>query len=500
MPLSVPIAILLNLLPAGPPPPVLLLAPNLDDDDGDGWPDWEDFDGAEGDDDRHPLVVHAPRGARLVLRGDGFRVWWQGHARLGEGFGDEWLVPQGGRLELEVEAEGFLDRGSLEIRDRNGKVLRRVELRSASVRLPSPFQPVDRVWVSRLGDDEADNSGFVASVGELPVADIRVVDVDGYDDDRWMQDRFEVGWSTGDHNQLQVILESPWEGLDGDGGSFVHDILPGDRDTILLSPGEDSGTGFDAFGNLEVTPPLRVDGRDYPDGRIVLGRGAEDGPSHSLLEFLAEVTEQDPVTIELDWLCVGHIDEVLLWLPDPSAPRGLRVLLPSPTLALDLLLGMPPETALPHVDELGYSEGPHRTVGELLADRRLVVQNRRIQRVELPALRAELELAFGVTPDEIRVVPALWTDRGEGADGCGFVSILPNLVNSVLINGEHPVLLAPDPRVRAPGDPIELDPFAAALRAAVPAGIEVHFGEVWDAYHSNLGAAHCGTQVRRRPR
>ena len=86
-------------------------------------------------------------------------------------------------------------------------------------------------------------------------------------------------------------------------------------------------------GNIEASPP--VDG--HPFGKIVIGEGDVrplDGPLRELFDSSSEV--QPVVTVDTTWLAVGHVDEVLTFLPD-RASDGHVVLRASPEVAVALI-------------------------------------------------------------------------------------------------------------------------------------------------------------------
>jgi len=50
---------------------------------------------------------------------------------------------------------------------------------------------------------------------------------------------------------------------------------------------------------------------------------------------------QEPFEFDTDWLIVGHVDEVISFLPLPSAPKGFKVMTASPKMALDIVKAAP---------------------------------------------------------------------------------------------------------------------------------------------------------------
>lgn len=100
---------------------------------------------------------------------------------------------------------------------------------------------------------------------------------------------------------------------------------------------------LDSFGNLEVSPPVTVRGRDYPFGRIIFGGRAygEYGEANremmpELRRFLHAQRVQTPIEIFTDWLTVGHVDEIINFVPAPNEKR-FQALYASPRKAKAIL-------------------------------------------------------------------------------------------------------------------------------------------------------------------
>ncbi|KAJ3581286.1 hypothetical protein NHX12_016812, partial [Muraenolepis orangiensis] len=87
--------------------------------------------------------------------------------------------------------------------------------------------------------------------------------------DRWMQDELEFGYIEAPHHQFPVVLDSPRDGKLMD---FPYeDLLGKDFGYVTRVPENEAVTTLDSFGNLEVSPPVTVNGKLYPLGRIIIG-------------------------------------------------------------------------------------------------------------------------------------------------------------------------------------------------------------------------------------
>ena len=88
-------------------------------------------------------------------------------------------------------------------------------------------------------------------------------------------------------------------------------------------------------GNLEVAPPTA----GAPFGSIVFGTELREGQpgDRELVRFLISQKVQPFVHINTNWLGVGHVDEVMCFLPAPASGGGVRIALASPMVAIKIL-------------------------------------------------------------------------------------------------------------------------------------------------------------------
>ncbi|KAK2106029.1 hypothetical protein P7K49_015543 [Saguinus oedipus] len=130
---------------------------------------------------------------------------------------------------------------------------------------------------------------------------------------------------------------------------------------VTREPLFETVTSLDSFGNLEVSPPVTVNGKTYPLGRILIGSsfplpaqspswdfsadatlGPEWIPKTTLLsqalwsggrrmtkvvrDFLKAQQVQAPVELYSDWLTVGHVDEFMTFVPIPGTKKFLLLM------------------------------------------------------------------------------------------------------------------------------------------------------------------------------
>ena len=101
-------------------------------------------------------------------------------------------------------------------------------------------------------------------------------------------------------------------------------------------------------------------------------------------------------------------------------------------------------------------------------------------------IREQLKRELNLEDSDFVMLPALFQEG---------MAVIPNAVNSVVVNGH---LLVPKPL----GPQLnEQDGFEQAIREALAeCNVRVVFIDSWDAYHTSGGEVHCGTNAFRRLR
>ena len=193
--------------------------------------------------------------------------------------------------------------------------------------------------------------------------------------DRWIQDEVEFGYAMGPSHVLPVVFDSPRDrALDG----FPEARLLG-PDFGHFQIGGSQTNSLDSFGNLEVSPPVEVDGKEYPLGRIVFGGREHQNYGVGSREMMPEIRRflyaqkvQSPIEINTDWLAVGHVDEIVCFVPVEGEGR-FRVLMASPRRTHAILddlrkRGHAEAVLFPGRTRVGTGKSAERTVGNLLDD------------------------------------------------------------------------------------------------------------------------------------
>jgi protein-arginine deiminase len=312
-------------------------------------------------------------------------------------------------------------------------------------------------------------------------------------------------------------------------------------------------TSLDYGGDLEVTPPTE----EWPFGRVYYGsvrgrqaaadsagRPSPDGThfcegrqiSLGFQEFFKRQKRhpsdaralQEPLDLFTDWLGVGHVDEIVSFVPvtrDSAHPHGFVLLWASPAKAIQLLEKVPPPKqtdaryliepryldaglhgtqylryALAHHTghdaRSGYaSDYGHQSVEEMLEAKErwggeflgsdLRGYNERVDKVvraNVDVFQKELKLI------DTEIVPMPVLLANESKNTWAALALTPGLVN---LSSMGRTSLMPRPFIPAFEDYIK-----ATLE---PLGQEPVFIDDWERYHLQAGEVHCGSNMRRQP-
>ncbi len=478
---------------------------NIDDDNNDGTPDWEEGGGVEGDNERSLLYIQPDvfeglrkdEVVRLELGGQVSRVRVYLNDRQVLGDAEQTLLryeltPSDDELVLEVEFREYMAAASISLLhiDKNGD---RVSsdtafLTAGPLILNHHLQPTEHTWVMDMpiwGGNEHMIDVFSDVLGDaftgVPGADY------GYD--VWIQDEVQMATLSADGQRIDVIIDSirnreldPW----------AEDNFPGPGDELVRTWGSGPANSLDSFGNLEISPPVDADGVEYPLGRIYYGTSPWEQIHWELRDFLDSQKIQAPVVFDTSWLCVGHIDEYTSFVPDSTAPRGFRFVMADVPSAFEVIDGLDPAGPLPRYEDHGLPDVASFDHGVRLFN----------EETQEDILEPELDKArefFGLAEEEIAYLPSLFFNE----TGCGQAALIPGMVNLIVANmddGSH--IFTADPFFRNSVNPLygqDEDPFIAAVEEMMPEELELHFVDNWEIYHLGLGEVHCGTNYTSTP-
>ncbi|NWT12470.1 PADI1 deiminase, partial [Vireo altiloquus] len=262
----------------------------------------------------------------------------------------------------------------------------------------------------------------------------------------------------------------------------------------------EGASSLDSFGNLEVSPPVTVRGKEYPLGRILIGssfpRLGGRRMARAVRDFLLAQKVQAPVELFSDWLQVGHVDEFLTFVPAPDR-KGFRLLLASPSACYQLLKEKQEEgfgeatmfQACGIPGAAGLEKVPKPTINEILTNEGLRKFNDYAQSC-ISWNRDILKRSLGLAEQDILDIPQLF----QGDLTSGAVAFFPGMVN-MLVLGRH--LGIPKPFGPAVGGSCCLEQRVRELLE--PLGLSCTFIDDFFSYHVLAGDVHCGTNVRRKP-
>ncbi|MBI3819410.1 MAG: hypothetical protein HY286_12010 [Planctomycetes bacterium] len=313
--------------------------------------------------------------------------------------------------------------------------------------------------------------------------------------DIWMQDAVEIGYAAGPRGFVNFALA-------GNRGKKLDELfekkyLTKKRATIRKARFRgDAMQWIDWYGNLEASPPARVDGKNYPFGRVYAGTQGERAQNPDIIKFIEEQCAQGPVAwVDTSWLVIGHVDEIVSWVP-ARAGTPYRMLVASPKLAVALLQKAEKDSpgGVIHRGIGGKdASSAERPVAGILNDAAFMQKQLDLQ-TKIDGIVKLLQKDLGVADGDVVPMPVLFNDSLKEYKN-RFVAETPDIVNSLLVGSR---LIVPDPH--APlvnGKDIFLEYMRSKLE---PLGCDVRPIDDDVPYHRWLGEVHCGTNATRAPR
>ncbi|KXX82207.1 Protein-arginine deiminase type-4 [Madurella mycetomatis] len=361
-------------------------------------------------------------------------------------------------------------------------------------------------------------SGLQEAVDEVPIA------LFNQSTDIWAQDFLEPGYAsmpgpTGPIS-IRVLLRSAQSTRDAGRQVFSQLRGPGAGG---FQPGRGSGFGFEEInsgGNIETIPPYTSrSGKRWASGRVIMGTHFGTYPASSMVRFLQSQGAQDPLFLETGWLLVGHVDEMVQFLPSNNT-LGFTIAVADTNSAIALLrkaqssgqdIPVVSYTGDATPDETAVFLDPvllhNTTVASLLADESFLATNAYAQRY-LDANLATLLRDLPLGEAEVLRVPTLFADvtypLPPTPDGLPprlnvappgkrqLKAMLPQALNGLVLGRKYvapkqwgPVL---DGRVI----------FEEAVKEVYGrAGMEVAWVDDYMSHHVRGGEVHCGTNTLR---
>ena len=497
-----------------------MLIPNVDDDNLDGIPDAAGIPLAPGADDE---VARVSVGAGLELRegalvkvaiSEPWTRFARAFVRTDSPNGPAFMMPptQAGRpgtgaggVVIGVEAADFAAPGrppridvivSFETAEGAPIGEETVRFTVAPFLLSSCLDPAERIEVVGTKRTEA----FVRDLGPIVAAAGAGLDVIGdpslSDHDVWIQDAVEIGTASDGKHLIHIALHgNRGRPLDE---AFAKKALG--KDFGVIKKGDFRGKPaqwIDWYGNLEVSPPLKANGRDFAKGRFYAGTQGERAMHPDVIAFLEAQGVQGPVLwLDTSWLVIGHVDETVSWFPSKIG-TPFRMMIPSSRLAVEILrkaeLDAPGCLMNRGTQRAGDKPGEfERPVADVLRDDGLMAAQELVQ-AKIDAVRRTLQDELGVADADIVEIPVLFNSSKEWYPGRYFAETV-NMVNGLLVGDTY---IVPDPRGPLVGGK---DVLLQAVRDRLePLGCRVVPLDCFYPYHRGGGEIHCGTNAVRRP-
>jgi outer membrane protein OmpA-like peptidoglycan-associated protein len=373
-----------------------------------------------------------------------------------------------------------------------------VQVRVAPWMMPNHLDPTLELYVVRMPD----NASFVSEIDAVRPSGVPLRRADGgsFGLDQWIQDSMEIGHNLRPGQGHSVALNAVRSGgLE----PFARDELLGPDYGFKEVATAFSGTTFDSHGNLEVSPPVTVGGRDFKLGRIYFGRGLPgDRFNPNVKAFLNAQLVQAPFEIETDWLLVGHVDELFSVVP-ANVGRPFRLLVADTNEALRILRAVQSggngSARILHGSHAAFGE---RSVDDLLADSALLTQNATICQPGINRALATMVAELGLDPSaDVIKIPSFFVEPRPFAFPGFFSALFPGIVNMLVITGRSfsahrlvpPKAFGP---VIGTVDQLEQD-VRAKLAPIGYSSSQIVFVDDFDTYHVGDGEVHCGTNSKR---
>nr|XP_020141085.1 protein-arginine deiminase type-6 [Microcebus murinus] len=284
--------------------------------------------------------------------------------------------------------------------------------------LPSTQMPLE-VYLCR----ELQLQGFVNTVTELSEENhFQVASV--YEDPnrlgKWLQDEMAFCYTQAPHKTVSFVLDTP-RAILLEEISMKYSLSPG-VGYMIQETKDHTVASMDSIGNLMVSPPVKVQGKEYPLGRVLIGSrfypSAEGrAMSEALRDFLYAQQVQAPVELYADWLMSGHMDEFMCFVPidDKSdGKKSFQLLLASPRACYTLLQekqrqGYGNALLFDEVrgDQLLSNGREAKTIDQFLADENLRKQNEFAEKCIL-LNREILKTELGLVEKDIIDIPQLF--------------------------------------------------------------------------------------------
>lgn len=347
-----------------------------------------------------------------------------------------------------------------------------LRIRVAPFLVLSNSDVAEKIYVATIGGD--DWSSFFNDMQESAAG---IVEIEETIHIPFPQDVAELGWS-GISNGRKVV----WS-MERNGFSELLSQTVG----CFYSP-HVSGMG----GNVEATPPCSR----YPNGLVVVGNTLPEVAVDFLKQQSVQTTNGNIVVLPVEWLKVGHVDEVVSFIP--TGENGFSILIADLDRAIFLL-----REELNAVntwmtingqddDMLTYKDA----IEELLYDYELSENVSKVSAIhaKLSVIKETLKQVLGMSDDAFHAIPVLFSLPESLPMNRTVAARLPNQINLVALKNEagNRRLLIPNAEC-----PPFLDDIQTTLSDLGYQMTEYRFIDT-SGPHFHGGEAHCASSVLRR--
>lgn len=405
-----------------------------------------------------------------------------------------------------------------------------VAMKVAPVLTHHPLQRVETLVSTDANDTNLVQKDFVSQIeaARVKVGLKNPLVLFNQSSDIWAQDILEPAYASmpGPNGPIAIRILFRSAQSTRTGGRQIFEQLRGPG-VGGFQPGSATGTGFgydtiDSYGNLETMPPHRSkNGVNYPAGRIIFGKHWDQLTSQPVRDLLYGNEVQMPLVLQTGWLLVGHVDEIVQFLPYDNE-LGWTLAIADTRTALKVLRDVQ-SSGNGAVMSQSYNvsrasvlnadpptqAGLTTSVDDLLSNATFLENQEYAQKY----LDANLNTILSEVPldrQDVIFLPALFEDQSAGPqfvrpDGLHvywwpvregekqLMAFIPGVVNGIIIEDQY---LCPEPW----GPMVDgQDVFRPVIEAAyAKAGMNVTYIDDWLSHHSHGGEIHCGTNTLRQ--
>jgi len=372
----------------------------------------------------------------------------------------------------------------------------RVKLREAPWIMLGNLDRYELVYASLISDGfVADLSAALLEAG-LSLAGIPWEGADGWQD-QWIQDVFQNGYIAipaqgGTVHGMRVALARPYSYAGAPIDWLLKNHLGPDASAVAVYRLPQVGTTYDSYGNHELIPPYQHGASSFPLGRIVYGTGSGVLPETKAF-YEAQQVQAPALDLDTSWLAVGHIDEVLSFVP-ANTEQGWKLLVASPEACTALLAGWQAQglgsTQMFVGKQLYNGIDAAVSIDALLTDPDMASWNQYAQS-RIDEMLDTLTVEVGLGPTDVIALPVYFHDDG------GMLAYTASSINALVANGTFVAANPFGPSINGQdGFKTDLQQrlgVAASGLGLDGQGLKVRFANDWDWYHVLMGEVHCAT-------